>query len=312
LTQLTVANSSGLVSEPYLLWGIEQGYFEEVGIDVVSASGGSSTDRVAGLSGGSFDISTLDVLNFLASRGAGNFDGVVVGALYGLSEEEINRALEQPAFDGELVLQTAFVLAPGLSLEELKQQEAPRVSRRSALSTTGLGLTAFLEETGFNPETVDWVTLPAADDQLNALLGGEVDGALLTGAHVYAALEEGASLIAYPAAYWMEPGPFMMWVASRERVQEDPDSLYRFQQAMYKTARELNRPDTRSAFNDFLVEQFDLSDEALQQFVAPPLSTQSDVAADFEYLPEKMLETGFFSGVTGLTEAEFLEAEVDG
>lgn len=307
LVQLVVSNTTGLVSEPYVLWGIEKGYFAEAGLEVTSTPGSSPTDSVAGLVGGAIDVSSIDVVNLLAGTGSGGLDPVIVASLYGIPAEDIELALTEPDFDGQLVLETGLMIRPGLEFEDFQALSKPVIARRSALSAASLGAEAYLDQEGFDLPSVEWKTLTSANDRLLGLLNADVDAALLAGAHAYEAIDNGATLVAYPNAYWMPAGPLMVWVSSRDRVEADASSLERFQKVMYQVARDINDPANADQFRLFLKEKFDLSDEALSQVKTPVLSEMSDTPADFGPVIQQAYGSGITEQEVQFDEKSFLE-----
>jgi ABC-type nitrate/sulfonate/bicarbonate transport system substrate-binding protein len=277
----------------------------------VSTPGGSTVDRIAALTGGSADIAAMDSVSYLASQENGSFDGIVVASSYGVYEEDLNLARELPPYDGDLVLETVFALTPGTTLANVASKAQPRFAYRSPTSSATLGLEVFLEQQSFDATGVEWLSLPTADDRLSALLAGEIDGAVLSGAEAHKALGAGATLVAYPTAYWLEPGPLLIWVTTTERATSDPESLAAFQRVMYQVAQELNAGENREDFKEFLAGQYELSPEALDQLIIPRLSEQSFGPADFDYFAPKMVAAEIVESPPKLDDTDFLEALIE-
>ena len=306
LQSLVVGNGSGLVSEPYVLWAESRGFFGEDIMQVDNTPGGSSAERVAALVGGSVDVMSMSVSDlFLAAANAG-FEATIVAGGYGVSPEQIQDALSLPEYDGTLILETALVVTPGLDVSNLGNLDSLKIGVRSPSASTTLGLQIFISENYTNPPRLELTPFKNQNDSLSALLAGDVDGSLLSGAIAHQAISEGMKLVTYPLAYWAESGPYTLWVTTPETAEKKETELLLFREAMLRVAQELNEPESLAPFREFLKSEYQLSDEALDRTTIPPLVEEEFGFSDLAWVSRRLLDSGQINEAVTQDSIEFL------
>jgi ABC-type nitrate/sulfonate/bicarbonate transport system substrate-binding protein len=304
---LIVGNSSGLVSEPYVLLAEERGLFSDKGLIVENVPGGSSAERVAALVGGSVDVTSMSISDLFLAMANSNFEGVIVAGGYGVTAEQIEASIPAPAYDGTLILETALILGPDVDISSLGRLESVRMGVRSPSALTTLGLQVFIESEFPNPPALELIPFENQIDSLAALRSGDIQGALLSGAVAHEALTQGTTLAAYPLAYWVEPGPFMLWVTTAETAEKKSRELAVFKAAMSSVAKELNNPENLEAFRAFLKTKYDLSDLALGQVTIPPLVEGNLRFEDLAWISQRLLDDGLANRLVTKESLRFLQ-----
>lgn len=304
---LVVGNSSGLVSEPYVLLAEERGLFSAEGLTVENVPGGSGAERVAALVGGSVDVTAMSLSDLFLAMANSSFEGVVVAGGYGVTAEQIEASIPAPAYDGTLILETALILGPDVDISRLGSLENVRMGVRSPSALTTLGLQVFIEKEFSNPPALELIPFENQIDSLAALMSGDIQGALLSGAVAHEALTQGTSLAAYPLAYWVEPGPFTLWVTTAETAEKKSRELGVFKAAMGSIAKELNKPENLEPFRAFLKTKYDLSDLALSQVTIPPLVEGGLTFEDLAWVSQRLLDEGLADRLVTSESLRFLQ-----
>ena len=303
---LVVGHASGLVSEPYVLWADSQGYFENTRLEVENVAGGSSSERVAALIGGSLDVAAIAGTDLVQLVSNTEFDPVVLGGIHAVTAEQLEQVREQRPYSGQLLIETTIVLRADLEPQAWKSNPRLKVAVRGPQAIAALGFLSFLESESVDYSNFEFVNLSNADDALSALRRGDVDAAQLTGAYAYEALREGAHLVTYPTAYWLEPGPWIFWITSREIAGMKATQLRNFRDAFRQVARELNKGDTTQNYIAFIKDKYDLSDEAIESIIVPPLYEDPVGPEDFDYYSDQLIEAGLIDRAADIDEDNFL------
>ncbi len=304
---LIVGNSSGLVSEPYVLLAEERGLFSDEGLTVENVPGGSSAERVAALVGGSVDVTSMSISDLFLAMANSSFEGVIVAGGYGVTAEQIEASIPAPAYDGTLILETALILGPDVDISSIGSLESVRMGVRSPSALTTLGLQVFIEKEFPNPPVLELIPFENQIDSLAALMSGDLQGALLSGAVAHEALTKGTSLAAYPLAYWVEPGPFTLWVTTAETAEKKSKELSVFKAALSSIAKELNKPESLEPFRAFLKTKYDLSDLALSQVSIPPLVEGNLTFEDLSWVSKRLLDAGLADRLVTSESLRFLQ-----
>jgi ABC-type phosphate/phosphonate transport system substrate-binding protein len=304
---LVVGNGSGLVSEPYVFLAEERGLFSDEGLTVENVPGGSSAERVSALVGGSVDVTSMSISDLFLAMANSNFEGVIVAGGYGVSAEQIEASIPAPAYDGTLILETALILGPDVDITSLGSLKSVRMGVRSPSALTTLGLQVFIEGEFSNPPMLELIPFENQIDSLAALMSGDVQGALLSGAVAHEALTQGTSLASYPLAYWVEPGPFTLWVTTAETAEKKSRELNVFKEAMSSVAKELNKPESLEPFRAFLKTKYDLSDLALGQVTIPPLVEENLTFEDLAWISQRLLDAGLADRLVTSESLRFLQ-----
>jgi len=306
LDVLVVGQATGVVSEPYVEWGIKERCFEKYGIRIESVPGTSQSARIAGLVGGSMDVVSQTPHVVLQAFGNGDFDPLFVSAHYGYSAEALEAARQATTYEGQLLIENVLVGAPNSPVKSWGDLDGAKIGVLSTNGSQVFGLYEVSKMGLFDVATVEFVQLEPREI-LNGLLRGELDAGGLTGALALEAISNGGTVIGYPIAYFAEPGPFIVWVAGQDSTKEERELLKRFRSALWEIYRLLEEPDYREDLLDLMQLKFELEPETRKATVLPELLAQPVTIENLELIIPKMLEFGQLDKGITLSPSMFLE-----
>lgn len=227
LTTLKVA-TIGLTSDGSLLAGIEQGFFEEEGLQIETSIVANPPAGLAAAQSGQVDIAyspSIPLLNALSQ-------GVplqVIGAADGYPED--GSGLDDPTqFDDTGLF--AAVSSDIASVEDLEGKTIAVPARNAQLEVVIAGE---LSDAGIDPATgVNWVVLDFTS-AVEALKSGNVDAAGLVSPFTTEAEAAGAAQISAPSVGFFESGATGLWTAGTSTIESKADAIAAFQRAIVKS-----------------------------------------------------------------------------
>ena len=226
-TKLKVA-TIGLTSDGSLLTGVEQGFFEEEGIEIETSIVANPPAGLAAVQGGQVDIAyspSIPLLNALSQGVPIKVIGAADG--YPADASEID---DPAAFDD-----TGLFAAAGsgvASVEDLKGKTIAIPARKAQLEVVIAGE---LEKAGIDPATgVKWVVLDFTS-AVSALKSGKVDAAGLVSPFTTEAAAAGAEQISAPSVGFFETGATGLWTAGTATIEKKKDAIEAFQRAIVKS-----------------------------------------------------------------------------
>lgn len=205
-----------------LPWGIDQGIFEEHGLEIEVITVQSGAAGVAGMQAGDIDVGFVNSLSVFQAVDEGVDLEVVANS--GLSTEDAN----------------GVIVAAGGDYESPGDLQGATIAINQ-LGGLGQVLTeAWIAADAGEDSTAEFVTLPFAD-QVPAVESGNVDAAQVTASQV-AQGEASGSTISLGNPFFDGVGaiPTALYVSTADFVEDNSDVLSRFAEAMTETAESAN------------------------------------------------------------------------
>ena len=291
LTTLSVGNSSGGLSEAYLLWGQSEGCFAKHGLFIDSTPAGGE-EKIAALVGGSLDVAAENIATLAITRGNSDIPLQVVSGHYEATKEIIEEAKADPSLkEGRLLLEGAFVVGSHYTFNGLESLRGAKIGVTSLSSPLTYGLLRALAEVGLDATDIELNPLGSSEN-LKALQTEDLDAAIITGARAYQALDSGATLELYPGAYFYQPGVVIAWLTVATTSETKRQELLAFREAMKEIYALLAEPANQESFKEFLLTDFGLDTIAVQQFSFPPLMTRDVTLEEIAYLVDDLWAEG--------------------
>lgn len=206
---------AGIAYEPLLL-AEQEGYFDEVGLDVEIKAGGPPQDNLAQAVGGSADII------------AAAWDTMVISTAEGMPVEVVaGNSVVSDSVDT-----SGVVVRADSGIETLADLEGKTV----AFDSIGAGGTSefntALTEAGVDPTTVELVAIPYASMQAS-LENGQVDAVFPSDPFYQQIAEVDANtVIANPVRETRSGVPITLWAATSEWLDENPETASAFVEAL--------------------------------------------------------------------------------
>ncbi|SJM52919.1 ABC transporter substrate-binding protein [Gulosibacter sp. 10] len=281
LTTLKVA-TIGLTSDGSLLTGIEQGFFEEEGLQIETSIVANPPAGLAAAQSGQVDITytpSIPLLNALSQ-------GVpvqVIGAADGYPATA--EAIDDPAeFDD-----TGLFASADSGIASVADLEGKTIAVPARNAQLEVVIANELEEAGIDPSTgVEWVVLDFTS-AVQGLQNGTVDAAGLVSPFTIEAEEIGAVQISAPSISFFETGATGLWVSGASTIEGDREAIEAFQRAIVKS-NEYATEHPEEAMQAGL--DYTNSELAIDQVKVPVWPTEV-LPENLETPNEKMVNLGF-------------------
>jgi NitT/TauT family transport system substrate-binding protein len=259
-----------------LYLGVQEGFFEDEGLDVTLelAQGGAAIVPAVVSGEYQFGFSNVTSLLVASSQGlplkavaAGNFTTGTPGEDFGA------------------------VVAPGDSDIEDAADLAGKTVAVNTLNNIGdTTIRKVVDDAGGDPEAVEFVEM-GFPDMPAAVAGGQVDAAWIVEPFVTTALQQGAKVV---ASNFAETDPELMIAAyftSEQQIAEDPETAEAFTAAMDKSlAYAEEHPDETRAVLDTYTE----IDPSVKEAMVMPRFAPGLEASSFEVLADLGMDYGMF------------------
>lgn len=258
--------------------GIEQGYFEDEGLEVEMSSIESPSARVVAVQAGTVDVVELPATTLIKATS----QQVPIHAL--ASENGYPAEGDISPYD-----YIDVYVGPDSDASSVADLEGAKIAVPAREDLMEILVTNEMEAAGADASSVEWIVLDFRS-QVDALTSGRVDAIAVPPPFNLLAEGGGARSIARPASGFFEQGPNSLWVVG-DRVAADPELTAQLQRAIYRSNAYANEHSDeiidRAAQNNG-IDPAILRDAGLAVF----FPTTLDVA-DLERMSAKMAELGF-------------------
>ncbi len=226
ITALTV-QTTGVVSDGALILGIEQGFFEEEGLEIKTSIGANPAAGLAAAQSGQVDIAYAPSLPFLKATSG----GVAMRAIAaGDGFEDGAGASDDPAqFDD-----TGIYASPKSGITEIAQLKGKTVAVPARGAQFEVTIAGALKDEGVDPASVKWVVLDFTS-AVSALENGTVDVIGVVNPFTKQAEAAGGTLIASPAVTFFEEGSVGLWTSATATIEKKTDAIDGFVRAIEKS-----------------------------------------------------------------------------
>lgn len=259
LTSVTVGTIA-IASSTELRYGVEQGIFEDHGLEVELVEGQGGAALLPGVQSGSMDFAVGNPMSVLTGADQGLPLKIVSGYSWSTAEgEDIN----------------AVVAREDSDISRFADLEGKTVSV-NALHTLGdLSTMESVELDGGDPSDVTFNEL-AFPDMLHQLEQGNADAIWVPEPFMSEALEDPENVVVgYPNQTVMPGMPLTIAFTSEELAEEDPAVVEAFYEALEDTVEQAweNEPDLRAMLPDFL----EMDEETAERIALEPARTDLPV-----------------------------------
>lgn len=213
-TAITVVHAA-INYEPLYL-AEQEGFFDEVGLDVTIAPGGTAQDNLGQLAGGSADISVI------------SWDAAVTATAEGLPIKVIsNNAVISTEFDT-----SGVVVREDSGITSMADLAGKTIAFNSIGSGGNVPVLQALEDAGVDPDEVTQVALPYAS-MVSALEQSQVDAIFPSDSFYAHALENDAfTVIANPSREYRGGLGITLWAATEPWLAANAATAEKFNEAM--------------------------------------------------------------------------------
>ncbi|MGY1620882.1 ABC transporter substrate-binding protein [Geodermatophilus sp. SYSU D00965] len=274
LTPVTIGTQPIVDSAPLYL-GVDQGFFEAVGIDLTieSASGGAVV--VPSVVSGDYQFGRGNVLSTMIAVDQGLPLTCITNA---------NSTAGNPDFG-------AVVVAADSPIQSMADLAGKSVSVNTLNNIGDTTIRAVVEEAGGDPQAVEFVEIPFPDAPA-ALQTGQVDAAWILDPFLTEAVDAGARVLSYNFSDFHPELDISCVFTSRQLMQEDPELVAAFQRAMNESLEfaQQNPDEVRRITGTYT----EIDPAVLERIVIPTFRTEFSEEA-MALLGQKATEYGTLS-----------------
>ncbi|MBG6084410.1 ABC transporter substrate-binding protein [Zhihengliuella flava] len=287
MTTLSVG-TIGIGSDAAIALGVEQGYFEEEGLQIETSVVANPPAGIAAAQSGQMDITytpSIPLLNGLSQ----SVDLQILAAADGYPADAADME------DKSQVDDTGLYAAADSGIESAADLEGKSVAVPARNAQLEVTIANSIQNAGGDPSTVNWMVLDFSS-ALQSLEQGRIDAAGLVSPFTSNAAESGHQLIASPGVEFFGPGAVGLWVASGSFAEDNPEAAAGFVRAINKS-------------NEYANNNFE---EALDKAAELTKVDRAVIEAGADtYWPTEVTEESISAVNTSLVELGYLESEVE-
>jgi NitT/TauT family transport system substrate-binding protein len=258
-TSVKVQETAGMPSA-FVGFGIQQGIFEEHGLDVdlEATQGGAAT--LPALVNGDVQIGGSNVVSLLIAESQGL-------PIQAIAPGTSARGEGQDDFG-------ALLAAPGSDVSEPKDLEGGTVAVNTLDNIAEVVVKAALEKQGADPARVKLIEVPFPDMGA-AMERGDVDGAFSIEPFVTTSVDAGAKVIDYSYVTTEPDMQVGAYAVARDFAAENAETVDAFKAAVAETAERVAADEP--AFRRYLSEEAQVDPKLAKKIVLPQWQAELDV-----------------------------------
>lgn len=236
--------------------GMDQGFFEEQGLQVEIATGEGGAAIVPGVIGGSYDF------------GFGNDFSLVIGASTGLPLRVVASGVDST---GDPERDPFAVMTADESIQNPQDLEGKTVAVNTVNAIGDTIVKASVEADGGDPSTIDFVEVPFPNAN-SAVLSGDVDAAWQVEPFITIGRDQELRVLTTPLNDVADEFEVSTYFTTQQQVEENADVVDRFTAAI-TTSLEFSQ-QTPDVVRDVLPTYLDVSPELAQDLILPKWDTE--------------------------------------
>lgn len=274
LTSFNVAMVSSLDTEPYY-YALENGYYEDAGLDVDFSTSDSGPSLVTGVLNGTYDAASSAAFPVLIAIGKDTDLKIFPGASV-VGPDSGNSGL---------------VVKPDSGISGFADLEGKTVATNALTSLTTLALKAGVKDAGIDPDSVDVTALPFKAS-VQAVSQDQADAAVVISPFQTEAEMNGMEVIGDPIGTEMPEGsPYNILFSSAETSEEKTDEFAAFNEATLQAVEELREdPDLQ---RELAVDLVGLDEDLAAEVTLPTYNTTGIDVDAFQQYADMVAEFGY-------------------
>ncbi|WP_411719719.1 ABC transporter substrate-binding protein [Mycetocola sp.] len=232
LTTLKVVTGNA-AADAALQMGIDEGLFEDEGLEIELSLQPNPPAAIASLQGGQIDVAFAPNIPMLNAMSQG-LKLEIIAPAYGYPDEALDS--DDPSqFDD-----TAIIASPASGITDIRDLDGKTISVPARKAQLEVIVTGALKDAGVDPSSINWVTLDFVSS-LEALKNGTIDAAGLITPFMDEAERLGMPNLGSPGLAFAEKGAAGVWLTSSAIADSKRDAIAGFQRAMLKSNATGNR-----------------------------------------------------------------------
>ncbi len=232
--KIRVQAQNSIAAEP-LYMGVEQGFFEEEGLDVEIVDLPDVAAATAALQANKLELAFVPTISAL-QMARQNVPITMIAAADGINPA----AAEAPRDEQRNFTSSGVYTSKGSGITDLEGLAGASIAVPELKGQPDGTITSVLHEAGVETEGIEWLNLgfvPA----LEALKSDQVDAAFLVSPFTIEADAAGLERVMNPSVEFFPQGSATTsWAASKPWAEKNPDAVEKFQRAIAKSAEYAN------------------------------------------------------------------------
>lgn len=283
----TLRVAAGRFYEPVIQWGLKEGCFAKQGLrlDIQRIE---DAEAAAAISAESIDVMSSSIDQAIIFAANGGFEPRIIVADTGYSAEALERAKMEPLYEGQLLLQTALFVSGDSELKSLSDLRGATIGLRTTVGLTARATLKALAIQGIKENEVSLLEIPTEGIQ-GAITSGQIDAGVLAGRYATKAAEEGLHLVAYPGAYYYDPGAVTIWMTNSTVLDKKQDSILAFKRAIKQINLLLTNPENEETWKMVLVDELDFEPSVADQTPLPDYWTDEVTLEELQRATQRLL-----------------------
>lgn len=237
-----------IVDNAAIYLGVDQGFFEDEGLDVTLTQAQGGAALLPAVTGGDMDFGFSNVTSLVIAESQGLDIEILAGgsATTGDPDEDF----------------AAVVVPEDSEIEEIEDLEDASIAVNTLSNISDSTISEAVEQAGGDPSGIEYVEMPFPD-MAAAVETGQVDAAASVEPYQTLIMNDDGRAIFSNYAYPIEDLTVAVWFASADYVEDNPEVVEAFTNAMAESQRyaDENPDEVRS----ILPEYTDLDDEIIEQ-----------------------------------------------
>jgi len=273
--------------------GVEQGFFEDVGLTLEITDSPNPPAAIAALQSNEVDIAAVPTVPSLNAQAQG-IELISIAPAQGYPEDS----------DAWADFDTSGVYAnPDSNINSPKDLEGKTVAVNARKAVFEAYIQDAVKNDGGDPDQINWVALDFGS-QIEALRTGEIDVAGFGMPFNLEAEANGAEMVWAPGASFFEGGVNSTWLASGESI-ENTDAIDRFREALLKSNEYAN--ENLDEAIEMGAELRDIDVDLIEdsgRFIYFPTELPAE---DIEVVSQKLVNLGFLEDTVDMTDRVVFE-----
>ncbi|MFT4232224.1 MAG: ABC transporter substrate-binding protein [Leucobacter sp.] len=226
--KIRVQSQASIAAEP-LYMGIEQGIFEDEGLDVEVVELPDLPAATAALQAGKLELAFVPTISAL-TMARQNVPITMIAASDGINPAAADASLEEQ----RNYTSVGVYVSKGSGIESIDDMAGASIAVPELKGQPDGTITSVLHEAGVDTEDLEWLKL-GFQPALDALKADQIDAAFLVSPFSLQADEAGLKRVMNPSVEFFPQGSATTsWAGNSEWVENNPEAVKRFQAAMAK------------------------------------------------------------------------------
>lgn len=232
--KIRVQSQASIAAEP-LYMGVEQGIFEEEGLDVEIVELPDLPAATAALQAGKLELAFVPTISAL-TMARQNVPITMIAAADGINPAAADASLDEQRD----YTSVGIYVSKGSGIESLEDMAGASIAVPELKGQPDATITSVLHEAGVETADIEWLKL-GFQPALDALKADQIDAAFLVSPFSLQADEAGLARVMNPSVVFFPRGSATTsWAGNSDWVENNPEAVARFQRAMAKASEWAN------------------------------------------------------------------------